>query len=157
MAENSTLPFPQNEPKHLGAWTIPREEGSSSAPEATPTLNGHCERNTQRQKPERLPPTCPPLISRGSPLSDWRSGLPLPWPLPEPSLLFQTSVPTALANTASRLGPLEPYHRTMPALSWETLSIPLATHLQNMRNLKAPEDIPLPGASLHTQGPSDTS
>ena len=72
VAENSTLPFPQNEPKHLGALTIPQGEGSSSAPEATLTLNGHCERHTQRQKPERLPPTCPPLISRGSPLTDWR-------------------------------------------------------------------------------------
>ena len=44
--------FPQNEHKHLGAWTIPREEGSSSASETTPTLTGHCKRNTQRQNPE---------------------------------------------------------------------------------------------------------
>ena len=157
MAENSTLPFPQNEPKHLGAWTIPREEGCSSGTEATPTMNGHCECNTQIQKPERLPLTCSPLISRGSPLTGWRSGLPLPWPLAEPSLLFQPSDPTALANTASWLGPLEPFHRTMPPVSWETVSIPLAKHLQNMRNLKAPEDIPLLGVSLDSQGHSETS
>ena len=70
VAENSTLHFPQNEPKPLGGWTIPREEGSFSETEATPTVTGHCERKTQRQKPEQLPPTCPPLISRGSPLTD---------------------------------------------------------------------------------------
>ena len=64
-------------------------------------------------------------------------------PKPEPSLCFQTSGPAALTHTPSTLGPLESQRRTVPALSKETLPIPLATNLQIRRMLQIPEAIPI--------------
>ena len=70
-------------------------------------------------------------------------------PKPKVCLCFQTSVPTALANTPSRQGPLEPHRPTVPAPLKETGPIPLVTTLQIRRNLQGPEGILIAESTLY--------
>ena len=63
-------------------------------------------------------------------------------PKPKLSLYFQTTFPTAMAHTPSRLWPLEPHRRSVPGLSKETVPIPLATTLPIKRKLQDPRGHP---------------
>ena len=105
--DNTTPPFPQNDPKLLGAGTNPREGYSSTVPEATAPIHGYPGHNIQRQKPEGTPPTRPCFRGPGAPSRAVHPAGHTLGATHKLSLCIQTSVPTAWTHTTSRLGPLD--------------------------------------------------
>ena len=144
-AENRTPPMQRNDPNLPVAGPNPRRWRLVHGPSVHPSMPRPSWTPKQRPRPEPPPHTLSSVPSRGAPLTEWRYGLPYPRPQPKPGMCFQTSVPTALAHTPSALGPLEPHRTTVPALSKETLPIPLPTTLQIRRNRPDPRGHPNKG------------
>ena len=134
--ERETRPWPMRPPLHSTAILDTKSRDKSLSNRLTLALISH---------PEELPSG--PIDRACHTLG----------PKLKACLCFQTSVPTALANTPSRQGPLEPHRPIVPALLKETGPIPLVTTLQIRRNLQGPRGDPNSGVHLVQKCASDTT